>query len=458
VVHKAFNIPPTFEWAGRVTRARWLVACMVVVLVGASSIAVLNVAAEQEATEKTDEGSASEVHDSSREGTQEDSASTQSNEKDAASEAEGDGSSAKEHETQKDAHQKTSKGDTPSKRTPVPIPGGDPRGAPDLVVCSQNLKLFGKVGRGSGADQKKAQALQAEKIRGLVARFTGVGCDVIGVQEVIAPTANDAKEVLEQLALELRRRTNRFFKVVVSPPSEGQMTNGFLLALDRVSLEQSLPYSKVELPRISKKQRPRLFSRPPLEVQLSVKARDSEIVKPIAIVNFHFKSKRGGKDDPTGMEWETYRMEMSEALRRIVELRHKESFASGESLLLLLGDRNSNFDVASARILEGSLVLSSFAEKGPCRMSKRGLPLCVAETTLPRKLFSVLTTNDGVKEFPGTFNYQGEFSWLDDILMPAESLRFAWKTAFSEGEYDSGLVQTPATVSDHALVYVKLNW
>jgi hypothetical protein len=151
-------------------------------------------------------------------------------------------------------------------------------------------------------------------------------------------------------------------------------------------------------------------------------------------------------------------MEMSEALRRIAELRHKESFGSGESLLLLLGDRNSNFDVASARILEGSLVLSSFAEKGPCRMSKKGLPLCVAETAMPRKLFSVLTTNEGVKEFPGTFNYQGEYSWLDDILMPAESLRFAWKTAFSEGEYDSGLVQTPAVVSDHALVYVKLNW
>ncbi len=373
---------------------------------------------------------------------------------------EGDSHSELENHSKaaKDAVTTRARGQGTPVRKPVQVPGGDPRGDVDLVVCSQNLKLFGKVGRASGADAKKAQAQHLERIRGLVTRFTTVGCDVIGVQEVIAPTTSDAQEVLEQLASELRRRTNRFFKVTVAPPSDGQMTNGFLLAQDRVTLQQSLPYSRVELPRISKKQRPRLFSRPPLEVQLSVKARDSEIVKPVAIVNFHFKSNRGGKDDPTGMEWETYRMEMSEAFRQIVEIRHKESFASGESILLLLGDRNSNFDVASARILEGSLVLSSFAQKGPCRMSKRGVPLCVAETALPRKLFSVLTTNEAVKGLPGTFNYQGEYSWLDDILMPAESLRFAWKTAFSEGEFDSGLVQVPTKVSDHALVYVKLNW
>ena len=42
--------------------------------------------------------------------------------------------------------------------------------------------------------------------------------------------------------------------------------------------------------------------------------------------------------------------------------------------------------------------------------------------------------------------------------MPAESLPFAWKTAFSEGEYDSGVIYTPKNASDHALVYVKLNW
>ena len=151
-------------------------------------------------------------------------------------------------------------------------------------------------------------------------------------------------------------------------------------------------------------------------------------------------------------------MEMSEGLRRVLEMRHKDAFASGESILVALGDRNSNFDVASARILEGSLSLSSFGEKGPCRLSKRGVPLCVAESELPRRLFSVLTSNAASTTYPGTYLYKGEYSWLDDIIMPAESLRYAWQTAFSEGVYGSGLIATPEEASDHALVYVALNW
>ena len=236
------------------------------------------------------------------------------------------------------------------------------------------------------------------------------------------------------------------------------MTNGFIIADDRATVLQTLPYGRVQLPKIWSRQKPRLFSRPPYELQISVKSRDSGVVKAVSIVNFHFKSKRGAQDDPTGLEWETYRMEMSEGLRRIVEMRHKEAFASGESILVLLGDRNSHFDVASARILEGSLALSSFGEKGPCRLSKRGAPLCQAESEMPRRLFSVLTSNSAVRSYQGTYSYKGEYSWLDDIIMPAESLRYAWRTAFSEGEYESGVIYSPETASDHALVYVMLNW
>lgn len=346
-----------------------------------------------------------------------------------------------------------------SERAAPPMPlGGDPRGTPDLVVCSQNLKLFGTFEAMSKGNPTFTRDKYNQKVTDLVARFAAASCDVVAVQEVIGKTQADGEAALQQLAARWRARSNRVFQVMTAPPSEGSMTNGFIVALDRATIVQSLPYGRVELPKIWSRQKPRLFSRPPFELQLSVKARDADTVKPISIVNFHFKSKRGAQDDPTGLEWETYRMEMSEGLRRVLEMRHKDAFASGESLLVVLGDRNSNFDAASARILEGSLSLSSFGEKGPCRLSKRGVPLCVAESEMPRRLFSVLTSNAGAGSYPGTFSYKGEYSWLDDIAMPAESLRYAWQTAFSEGVYASGLVATPETASDHALVYVTLNW
>jgi predicted extracellular nuclease len=336
--------------------------------------------------------------------------------------------------------------------------GEDPRGAPDLVVCSQNLKLFGTYAVMKARSPGYKLSQYELKVEELVTRFRREQCDVIAVQEVMGKSEAEGKAALSELIRVLRRDTGRIYESRIAPPADGAMTTGFLVAKDRAEILQAFSYARVELPRISKKQKPRIFSRTPLEIQLAVTSREGEIRKTVSVVNFHFKSKRGGEGDPTGLEWETYRMEMSEALRRILEARHENSFASGESVLVVLGDRNSNFDVASARILEGSLTLGSFMAGGPCRLSKRGVPLCKVDSELPRKLFSVITSNKEAMPQSGTFSYKGEYSWLDDILMPAESLRYAWTTAYSEGSYNAGALYTPKDASDHAMVYVKLNW
>jgi len=343
-----------------------------------------------------------------------------------------------------------------AKRTP--LVGEDPRGPSDLTVCSQNLKMYGTFSTLKVRNPAYTRKEHAEKIAGLVERFDAANCDVISLQEVMGEKEADAKAALEELATQLGKRDNRIFSTRVAPPAEGGMTLGFLVANDRATILNAVSYSKVELPKLAEKQRPRLFLRTPMELQISVPSRNGHELKTISIVNFHFKSKRGAASDPTGLEWETYRMEMAEALRRIIDSRHQQAFASSDSLLLVMGDRNGNYDVASARILEGSLVLQEFREKGGCRLSKRGLPICKTGTSLPQRLFSVFARNERVHSLPGTFSYEGEYSWLDDILMPAESLPFAWKSPYHEGEYDSGVVYAPKSASDHALVYVKLNW
>ena len=342
------------------------------------------------------------------------------------------------------------------KRTP--LVGEDPRGPSDLTVCSQNLKLYGTYNTLKVRNPAYTQQEHDEKISALVERFDAVNCDVIALQEVMGEKEADAKAALDELATRLGKKDNRIFSSRVAPPAEGGMTLGFLVANDRATILNAVSYAKVELPKLTEKQRPRLFLRTPMELQISVPSRNGHELKTISVLHFHFKSKRGAASDPTGLEWETYRMEMAEALRRIIDNRHKQAFASSDSLLLVMGDRNGNYDVASARILEGSLVLQEFRTNGACRLSKRGVPICKVGTTLPQRLFSVFARNERVHSLPGTFSYEGEYSWLDDILMPAESLPFAWKNPYAEGEYDSGVVYAPKSASDHALVYVKLNW
>lgn len=333
----------------------------------------------------------------------------------------------------------------------------DPRGEVELVVCSQNLNNYGTQVATSSRSGISAEDFAAKEAA-LIKRFTQNGCDVIAVQEVLAKNEEQGKKVLRQLSKELRDRTGRFFEVAIGSSSDPNLRNGFLVAKDRAEIMNLLSYTKVELPKISPDQKPRLFSRGPLEMQIMVKGQGESKARAVTLINLHFKSKSGSAGDPTGLEWETYRMEMAEALRRIVENRHKQSLINAESPVVVLGDRNANFDLASAQILEGVYSLGNFQKDGGCRLSKRGVPLCKPDIHSPAILFSVLTSDPVVKQQAGTFQFKGVYSWIDDILLPAETLRLAWRSFDVPGKYDAGVVYSPENASDHAMVYVKLNW
>lgn len=335
----------------------------------------------------------------------------------------------------------------------------DPRGAPELVVCSQNLKVFGTYGAVKSRFSTITKEDYTLHVRALVKRFVRMGCDVVAAQEVLGVNEFEAQEPLQQLADELRKETGRIFDVAVGSSKDKFFHNGFLVARDRATILSSTSYSNVALPKISEKSRSRFFLRSPFEIQLEVKGRGDSPGKNVVLVNIHFKSKAGSSKDPTGLEWETYRMEMAEGLRRVIEKRHAKSFESGEPLLLVVGDRNSNFDRASAMILEGKVTLDNFRKEGTCRLDARGIPACKGILVRSgQKLFSVLLGDRDTRNSPGTFTYKKQFSWLDDILIPQSGLHFAQELNDSEGNYGSGVVYEPKEASDHAMVYVKLNW
>jgi hypothetical protein len=335
----------------------------------------------------------------------------------------------------------------------------DPRGAPELVVCSQNLKVFGTYGAVKSRFSAITKEDYALHTHALIKRFVRTGCDVIAAQEVLGVNEFEAEEPLQQLADELRKETGRVFDVAVGSSKDKVFHNGFLVARDRATILSSTSYSNVALPKISEKSRSRFFLRSPFEIQLEVKGRGDSPGKNVTLVNIHFKSKAGSSKDPTGLEWETYRMEMAEGLRRVLEKRHAQSFESGEPLLLVVGDRNANFDRASAMVLEGKVTLDNFRKEGNCRVDARGGPACKGVLVRSaQKLFSVLLGDRDTRSSPGTYTYKKQFSWLDDILIPQSGLHFAQELNDSEGNYGSGVVYEPKEASDHALVYVKLNW
>ena len=333
----------------------------------------------------------------------------------------------------------------------------DPRGPVEVIICSQNLHNYGQIESVKKREPRVTKESLAEQESALIKRFVDASCDLIAVQEVLGKSESDANAALERLAVLLRGKTGRIFRPIVGTSGDPLSRVGFLVAMDRGELVNSLSYSRVELPKFADKDRPRFFGRGPLEIQVVVKGRGESAPKTVTLVNMHFKSK-GGKDrDPAELDWETYRIQMAEALRRILEQRHSNAFAQRDNILVVLGDRNSHWDAASAKVLEGTLTLDMFRDT-TCRLSKRGVALCKDSESRPQRLFSVLTSDPQTKVRQGSYHYKSEFSWLDDILLPAESLSYGWDTFDSEGDYASGVIYEPKAASDHALVYLKLNW
>lgn len=342
-------------------------------------------------------------------------------------------------------------------RTNIETLSIDPRGEVEVTLCSQNLKNYG-IYQDWKEREAKSKDYYSDKQRALIGRFQYAKCDIIAVQELLGKDQIRARDALNEFAKVIRQQTGRVFEARVSDDDDGPTRLGFLVATDRGEIVNTTTYRKVNLPKLEEDQKPRQFNRAPLEVQVLVKGKGNAASKTIGVITFHSKSKSGSKGDPAALQWETARMEMAEGLRRIIEDRYKSSFSFSEVPLVVLGDRNANFDSASARILEGVVTLDNFKTKGICRLSKTGRPLCQGGNQTEQKLFSVLTEDPETKNQQGTYVYRKEFSWLDDILMPQGSLAFARVNPSQEGNYDSGVVNGYPEASDHALVYVRLNW
>ena len=334
---------------------------------------------------------------------------------------------------------------------------GDARGKSELTLCSQNLENYGLYNdsRKRMPDLTKDNYLVKEKA--LAKRFAYAKCDVIAFQELLGKD-NNAKEAIKRLGKLLANITGRVFDFYLSQSNDKYARMGFLVASDRAEVLDTVSYNKVELPKLIKGEKPRFFTRGPFEIQLKVKARGRDEYKKVNIITFHFKSKSRSNRDPSETKWEILRMQSAEALRSIVENRYKNSFIDGEQILILLGDRNADFDSASATILKGSHTLDMFSGNAPCRLSKRGVPLCQAGVTTPPRFISVLTDDPQTSKLQGTVVYKNEYSWLDDILVAVPSLPFTWENYAVEGDYDSGVVDVYPQASDHSLSYVKINF
>jgi endonuclease/exonuclease/phosphatase family metal-dependent hydrolase len=330
----------------------------------------------------------------------------------------------------------------------------DARGAHEVTICSQNLHNYGIFKDVKRQVDGMNQAKLRKQTLALAARFEKAQCDIIAFQELLGKPGMGLEKGLNQLQKELQK-DGRKYDFVYGDGEDKYTRVGYLYATNVASEVKRTSYRRVELPRFVPEDRPQSFGRAPLEVEFLIKG-DKQ--KRITLVNIHFKSQAGSQGDPAQLDWETVRIQMAEAVRRVLNAKVKQNALQPFPIIIVLGDRNSHFNSASALVLQGRLNLKDFEHKGPCRLSSKAVPLCKGQPGRAQQFTSVLTTDPQTKLVPGTHYFKNEASWLDDILLSSNALKYAWSKAAREGDYDSGVIMDPKEASDHALTYVRLNW
>lgn len=124
------------------------------------------------------------------------------------------------------------------------------------MLCTQNLKMYGKYADVRTKLGNISPAGFREKENAIARRVIAAGCDVIAVQEVISRSDDKAEEVVKGLATMLKAATGRTFDARAGFSNDEGMRNGFLVARDRAVIENIVSYHQVELPKLSAEQKP----------------------------------------------------------------------------------------------------------------------------------------------------------------------------------------------------------
>ncbi len=306
-----------------------------------------------------------------------------------------------------------------------------PLQAEQLTLCSQNLKLF-------GSEKHFKSAARAKKI---AARISSANCDIVALQELMGENENNGEKNLDILLDTLNREYRGVFTSGLLATKTSNMQTPIIYDQKRFKLLKKDKITTEELPKLSKRERPRKFQREPILYRLlDLKSRGTFVV-----INFHSKAKVFAGRDPSGTSWETYRMQMAEQLRQVVEA----ITANSSEPIFVVGDLNADPLSSSIDILTGKRKLRDFELN--CVLSKSLKSWCSIPEEKHQTLIAVTEFVDKKTLEKGTYVYKGKTSWIDQIFVNYEHSNIL-KIA------DTGVVWEPKDASDHALIYIKTNF
>ncbi len=241
----------------------------------------------------------------------------------------------------------------------------DPRGTPELIVCSVNLNNYStakQVKKATRGKEGKKSRLR-KKERSVVDAIKTSGCEVIALQGVVGAGIEGALEGLERLQEQLSEGSQEKWKYYLGDSNHKKGFNAFLVQGEQIEVVTVRHLENLALAQFEQFTEDEVF-RGPIELELKVKSEEHRQARTVYLLNFHFRKNLKTKS----LEPEQGRMQMAESLRRHVRSRQTTFTGANPPIYVVLGDREGGKAAPATQILEGRIGLKDFHSKGACRL------------------------------------------------------------------------------------------
>lgn len=356
----------------------------------------------------------------------------------------------------------------------------DPRGEPELRLCSVNTGGYGlrgevrKLLRGERANARKLLARE----RSIVKAIVEAKCDVVALQNLVGRDMTKVKEALERLSKKITtQREDAVWESVVADSNSRLLRNAFLVNTTRASIGRSESFTSTLLPRFDVFERPK-FAHGPLQLEISVKGIEDPAPKRITLLTMNLAERLSSRKPEPALE----RMQMAEAIKQIGLIHQQKLNPLDPSMLFLLGDLHGDLRTPESFILEGRRELPDFKTEGNCSLDpENNRRFSCKQKILRPAVFLPLNR----ESWRADFDYRKGKNEDDEVvykrlyrLSPAArvkqrnsmikrtsgiytvqaDIKHVWKLPWTPGDLKSGAVAVNNGVSDSPLVWAELNW
>jgi endonuclease/exonuclease/phosphatase family metal-dependent hydrolase len=313
-----------------------------------------------------------------------------------------------------------------------------------IRVCSLNLHNFGKkeevAAKGKGKSKKKSANKQKEQLKFLVERVQKAKCDIVALQEVYGKSAKEARKNLKKFQTAVNSATNQEYVYHYAKTNDKFIRNGYIYKKKLGKVTWKHLY-RSPVPRLNDDAPSRRFPRGPLVMSIELSKQYFTKARKLYLIDYHFKSKLSGWKDLSEFDFEVNRIETAEAVRKIAEEQDKQA----NTVVLFMGDRNSDTDSATDEVLSGKLELVDF--KGMCSIDKKYLSAhCAGYQKRAAKFIGMLAKRKG-NDVAHSYKYRDKEFLYDEIYISAKFAQLVKKV---------GIVGVYGLGSDHLLVWAEV--